>query len=56
MLNLKELVRLRRLVNFSVDSDEPDVVKIRDKLSDMITLRKAWGKHKRIEIEREDCY
>lgn len=56
MLNLKELVRLRRLVNFSVDSDEPDVVKIREKLTDMITLRKAWNSGKSIEIEREDCY
>ena len=56
MFNLKELMRLRRLIDFSVNSDEPDVVKIRDKLSDMITLRKAWGRNKRIEIERENCY
>ena len=56
MLNLKELLRIRRLINFSVDSDEPDVIKIRDKVTDMITMRKAWGMGRRIEIEREDCY
>ena len=56
MFNLKELLRIRRLIDFSVDSDEPDVVKIRDKATDMITMRKAWGKGKHVEIEREDCY
>ena len=56
MFNLKELYRIRRLIDFSVNSDDPDVLVIRDKLTDMITLRKAWGKHKRIEIEKEDCY
>ena len=56
MFNLKELLRIRRLINFSVDSDEPDVIKIENKITDMIVLRKAWGKNRRIEIEREDCY
>ena len=51
MFNLKELYRLKRLIDFSVNSDDPDVLIIQDKITDMITLRKAWGKHK-----KEDCY
>ena len=56
MFNLKELLRIRRLIDFSVDSDEPDVIKIRDQVTDMITTRRAWGKGKHVEIEREDWY
>ena len=56
MLNLNELTRLRRLIDFSVDSDEPEVLKIRDKISDLITLQKAWNCGKRIEKEQIHDY
>jgi len=51
MLNLKELSRLKKLIDLSVDSDELDVIIIRNKIVDMITLQNAWNTDRRIEVE-----
>jgi len=56
MLNLKELNKLREVIDFSPDGDDPEVVKIRDKISDLITLQEAWNRGKRIEEEQIHDY
>ena len=56
MLNQKELQRIRRLIDFSVEDNDPEIVIIRDKISDMITLQKAWNKGKRIEEDQIHDY
>jgi len=56
MLNLKELSRLKKLIDLSVDSDELDVIIIRNKIVDMITLQNAWNTDRRIEVEKIHDY
>ncbi len=43
MLNIKEMNRLRKLIDDSDFEPDDDIYDIRSKLSDMIMVKKAWN-------------
>lgn len=43
MLNIKEMNRLRKLIDDSDFEPDDDIYNIRSKLSDMIMVKKAWN-------------
>lgn len=47
MLNLKELVKIRSVIDEYVPVDDIETMEIREKLTDIIQVKKAWniGKH-----------
>lgn len=54
MFNQKELYYIRMALDWLPEhkqNKKVDSEKLRNKISDLITLQKAWNKNKRIELE-----
>lgn len=49
MLNQKELKKIRSIIDEYVPTDDEEAMEIREKICDLIQLKKAWNVNKHIQ-------
>lgn len=48
MFNINELKKIRSVIDTYVPTDDEEVMEIRDKIQDLIQIKKAWNENKHV--------